>query len=313
MRRDVPREVFSITKSVTSTLVGIAIRDGDLRLDDRRRALRPAVARHRLGGVSRCATCSPTTAAASGRCSRDYADLLTARSRTRYAVGLPQQYAPGTRLGLQQRGDPGARGGAGGGDRDAGREVRPGAPVRAAGHDALELHHRPRRRRGGVLRAADRRASTSPGSARSTSARARSTARRLLDDELRAPRDRPALDRAQRCLRLPLVAQPSRPAARRDRPGRRAGPAAPARSPGSSRRPRPSSVYAALGFGGQVLLVDPTTRTMVIRIGAPRPGGRGGVRVRPRGERADGSAALTGGLTTSRARTAGAAAGSRRR
>lgn len=33
--RDVPREVFSITKSVTSTLVGIAIRDGDLRLDDR--------------------------------------------------------------------------------------------------------------------------------------------------------------------------------------------------------------------------------------------------------------------------------------
>ena len=33
--RDTPREVFSITKSVTSTLVGIAIRDGDLRLDDR--------------------------------------------------------------------------------------------------------------------------------------------------------------------------------------------------------------------------------------------------------------------------------------
>ena len=30
-----PREVFSITKSVTSTLVGIAVRDGDLRLDDR--------------------------------------------------------------------------------------------------------------------------------------------------------------------------------------------------------------------------------------------------------------------------------------
>ena len=33
--RTVPREVFSITKSVTSALVGIAIRDGDLRLDDR--------------------------------------------------------------------------------------------------------------------------------------------------------------------------------------------------------------------------------------------------------------------------------------
>ena len=35
----------------------------------------------------------------------------------------------------------------------------------------------------------------------------------------------------------------------------------------------PESVFAALGFGGQVLLVDPTTRTMVVRIGAPaQPG-----------------------------------------
>ena len=35
----------------------------------------------------------------------------------------------------------------------------------------------------------------------------------------------------------------------------------------------PEEVYAALGFGGQVLLVDPTTRTMVIRIGAPAQAG----------------------------------------
>ena len=35
----------------------------------------------------------------------------------------------------------------------------------------------------------------------------------------------------------------------------------------------PQDVFAALGFGGQVLLVDPTTRTMVVRIGAPaQPG-----------------------------------------
>ena len=33
--RTTPREVFSITKSVTSALVGVAVRDGDLRLDDR--------------------------------------------------------------------------------------------------------------------------------------------------------------------------------------------------------------------------------------------------------------------------------------
>ena len=44
-----PREVFSITKSVTSALVGIAVRDGDLRLDDRVSTLRAAVARHRVG------------------------------------------------------------------------------------------------------------------------------------------------------------------------------------------------------------------------------------------------------------------------
>ena len=47
--REEPREVFSITKSVTSTLVGIAVRDGDLRLDDPVSTLRAAVARHRVG------------------------------------------------------------------------------------------------------------------------------------------------------------------------------------------------------------------------------------------------------------------------
>jgi hypothetical protein len=35
----------------------------------------------------------------------------------------------------------------------------------------------------------------------------------------------------------------------------------------------PVDVFAALGFGGQVLLVDPTTRTMVVRLGLPaQPG-----------------------------------------
>jgi hypothetical protein len=35
----------------------------------------------------------------------------------------------------------------------------------------------------------------------------------------------------------------------------------------------PADVFAALGFGGQVLLMDPTTRTMVIRLGAPAQAG----------------------------------------
>ena len=35
----------------------------------------------------------------------------------------------------------------------------------------------------------------------------------------------------------------------------------------------PEDVFAALGFGGQVLLLDPGSRTMVIRLGLPaQPG-----------------------------------------
>ena len=38
----------------------------------------------------------------------------------------------------------------------------------------------------------------------------------------------------------------------------------------------PENVYAALGFGGQVLLVDPNSRTMVVRLGLPAPAGEEG-------------------------------------
>ncbi len=42
---------------------------------------------------------------------------------------------------------------------------------------------------------------------------------------------------------------------------------------GQLARSAPADLYAALGFGGQVLLVDPSTRTMVIRLGLPaQPG-----------------------------------------
>jgi CubicO group peptidase (beta-lactamase class C family) len=93
--RDVPREVFSITKSVTSTLVGIAVRDGDLRLDDR---VSTYVPRWR-GTASESVTVRNLLSNDSGRYwsfKTDYTDLLAARSRTRYAIRLPQQYPPGT-------------------------------------------------------------------------------------------------------------------------------------------------------------------------------------------------------------------------
>ncbi len=93
--RDVPREVFSITKSVTSTLVGIAVRDGDLRLDDRVSTYVPQW----RGTASETVTVRNLLAGDSGRfwsLESDYGDLLRARSRTAYAVGLSQQYSPGS-------------------------------------------------------------------------------------------------------------------------------------------------------------------------------------------------------------------------
>jgi CubicO group peptidase (beta-lactamase class C family) len=93
--RDVPREVFSITKSVTSTLVGIAIRDGDLRLDDKVSTYVPEW----RGTASATVTVRNLLSNDSGRhwsFKSDYTDLLAARSRTKYAIGLPQQFPPGT-------------------------------------------------------------------------------------------------------------------------------------------------------------------------------------------------------------------------
>ena len=93
--REEPREVFSITKSVTSTLVGIAVRDGDLRLDD---PVSTYVPQWR-GTASESVTVRNLLSNDSGRfwsLQTDYSELLAARSRTRYAVSLPQQYAPGS-------------------------------------------------------------------------------------------------------------------------------------------------------------------------------------------------------------------------
>ena len=42
----------------------------------------------------------------------------------------------------------------------------------------------------------------------------------------------------------------------------------------------PADLYAAQGFGGQVVLVDPTTQTVVVRLGSPTTGRAGVVQVR---------------------------------
>lgn len=92
---DQPRQVFSITKSVTSALVGIAVGDGDLRLDDRVSRYVPSW----RGTPAAKVTVRNLLAGDSGRfwsLQSDYTDLLRAPDRTAYAIALPQQFAPGT-------------------------------------------------------------------------------------------------------------------------------------------------------------------------------------------------------------------------
>ncbi|MFC7497332.1 MULTISPECIES: serine hydrolase domain-containing protein [unclassified Nocardioides] len=93
--RTVGRQTFSVTKSITSALVGIAVRDGDLRLGDR-------VARHVpswRGTDSSRVTVRDLLSNTSGRFwsfESDYVALTAARDRTAYAVGLGQQHPRGT-------------------------------------------------------------------------------------------------------------------------------------------------------------------------------------------------------------------------
>ena len=91
---DAPREVFSMTKSVTSTLVGMAQADGDLSIDQR-------AARYVdewRGTKSRTVTIRDLLSNDSGRFwdpAVDYGQLPQAQDRTQFAIDLDQQYPPG--------------------------------------------------------------------------------------------------------------------------------------------------------------------------------------------------------------------------
>jgi CubicO group peptidase (beta-lactamase class C family) len=270
VRRDVPREVFSITKSVTSTLVGIAVRDGDLRLGER-------VARYVpqwRGTASAAVTVRHLLSNDSGRywsLQSDYADLLSARSRTRYAIGLPQQYPPGTAWAYNNSAIQ---------VLEAVLEAATGIPVarfaRERLFDPLGMTHSTF-----ITDRADDAAvfyglqTTCLDLARFGSlylGRGNVDGRRLLD----AGYVRRAVGRSSTVhnaaygylwwLNRPgLLRGATDPVDAQGQPLRRVtGQLAPA---------APEQVYAAVGFGGQVLLVDPTTRTMVIRIGAAAPAG----------------------------------------
>jgi CubicO group peptidase (beta-lactamase class C family) len=89
------QDVFSATKSVTSTLVGIAVGDGDLALDDPAADHIPAWA----GTPAAAVTIGDLLSGASGRHwdpVSDYLGLVSAADQDAYAAGLAQDSAPGT-------------------------------------------------------------------------------------------------------------------------------------------------------------------------------------------------------------------------
>jgi CubicO group peptidase (beta-lactamase class C family) len=87
--------VFSATKSVTSTLVGIAVDEGELSLDDEASDYIPAW----RGTPSADVTVRDLVSNVSGRewsLALDYGAMLAARDKTRFAIDLGQDEAPGT-------------------------------------------------------------------------------------------------------------------------------------------------------------------------------------------------------------------------
>ncbi len=140
-------------------------------------------------------------------------------------------------------------------------------------------------------------ASTWPASACSTSAQGRVDGTRIARPRLRAGVGRPVVDRAQRGLRLPVVAQPARPAARPDRPGGRARasrsrPATGQLAPGAP----PRTCSPRSGSAARCCWSTRDSRTIVVRLGRPA---QPGAEAYGFAEAADGAhrrAALTGWL-----------------
>lgn len=269
-RRDTPREVFSLTKSVTSTLVGIAVRDGDLRLDDRVSRYVPLW----RGTPSESVTVRHLLSNDSGRfwsLQSDYADLLRARSRTRYAIGLTQQYAPGSAWAYN----------------NAAIQVLEPVLEEATGMRVARFARERLFEPLGMTRTSfitDRADDAAVFYGLQTTcldlarfgelylARGRVDGRQLLDPSFvkRAVGRSSTVHNAAYgylwWLNRPGLVRGATDAV--DAQGRPVNPVTGQLAPEA-----PVDVFAALGFGGQVLLIDPTTRTMVVRLGLPAQAG----------------------------------------
>jgi CubicO group peptidase (beta-lactamase class C family) len=265
---DAPRTTFSVTKSVSSTLVGLAQADGDLSLDDRAARYVPAW-RGTPAAAVRVRDLLSNTSGRAWSTDSDYARLHEAPDRTAYAVGLAQQHGPGTVWAYN----------------NAAIQTLDAVLAAATGTPTAEYA---RERLFGPL-GMDHTALETRGGATSTYAWMTSTCRDLArfgllfaqegewDGEQLLPRDfvRAAVGRPSQPMtsaygllwwlnRRGPVAEPLEPVG----PGL---PGAPRAARGQLVPGAGEDVFAALGLGGQVVLVDPRTDTVVVRLGDLQP------------------------------------------
>lgn len=264
------RPVFSITKSVASTLVGIAQDDGDLTIDE-------PVAEYVdewAGGPSADVTIRHLLANDSGRDwspTIDYNQLIGTENRSQFSIDLGQSAEPGTVWAYN----------------NAAIQVLDRVLLEATDTRPYEMG---RDRLFEPLGMQYSRMS-SDASGQSTG-----TAFGLLSTCLDVARFGLLFEQRGKWLGEQIVSeawideaigQPSQDLNAAygllwwlNRPG----PVREALDPGSSRPPivqpreqlvpgAPDDMYAAMGFGGQILLIDPGSRTIVVRLGDPNVDG----------------------------------------
>jgi CubicO group peptidase (beta-lactamase class C family) len=268
---DAPREVYSVTKSVTSTLIGIAQADGDLRVDD------PAATHIRdwRGTDSSGVTVRQLLANDSGRFwtpASDYGDLVQAADRTAYALGLGQQYDPGEVWAYNNA------------------AIQSLDRVLTDATDTVTAELAENRLFTPLGMTATRMTPDESGRSTNVFFGLQSTCRDLARfGQLFAQRGE--WDGTQLVPRSWVEAAVGAPSQRLNAAYgllwwlNRFGPL---RDPVDSVEPQeppavravgrmapgaPADLFAALGLGGQVVLVDPTSRTVVVRLGDPPPSG----------------------------------------
>lgn len=266
--RGATQDVFSVTKSITSVLVGIAQDEGDLKIGDSASRWIPQW----RGTPAAAVTVRDLLSNDSGRqwsTQIDYGQLLRARDRTGFAVGLKQADPPGT--------------------------------VWAYNNSAVQTLQRVLRNatRQDVAAFAEQHLFGPAGMTSTTMTRDGAGNPQTFEGVRSNCRDmarfgQVMLDRGRwggtRIVSPAWVALSTGPSSTKlnaaygylwwlNHRGVQAGPLAPvtlsrAQSPQTPKRrlvPRaPDDLYWAIGLGNQIVQVDPSTQTVVVRLGVPR-------------------------------------------